>query len=261
MITEEQKEASRTNGKLSHGPVTPEGKAISSRNSTKFGFFSRNPLLPGESPEQYQHYRAVMMERLAPVGGLEESLADDVVNDSWRLKRVPTIEAGILAVQLCEEQAELALKKARQLDDPPFMERPCKLADPELRAQFAELSAIHKDAMEQMNDPENALGRTFMRDARASSALGRLMRYESMLRRGIDRNMRELRKLQEERRKEVVEKPQEAKVQNEPEQGTAPVANRTPEYSTTVVVARKIQNEPGKQEERVVRKDPGDVAA
>src|SRR5579871_504894 len=118
MTSKDQQEASRTNGKLTHGPITAEGKAISSRNALKFGFFSRDPLLPGESPEDYRRYREVVMERLKPVGGLEESLADDIVNDSWRLKRVPRIEAGILAAQLCEEQAERALKKARQLDDP-----------------------------------------------------------------------------------------------------------------------------------------------
>src|SRR5262249_54824772 len=161
--------------------------------------------------------------------------------DSWRLKRVPTIEAGILAAQLCEEQAELALRKAKQLDDPPYIERPCKFKDPDLKAQFEELSQIYRDAMEQLNDPENALGRTFLRDAQAAAALQRLMRYESMLKRGIDRNMRELRKLQEERRKgmeeskpvQVAETPAAVKMQNEPEQSMTPAANGTVEWPTT----------------------------
>ena len=45
--------ANRANGKLSHGPRTPEGKAVSSMNAVKHGFFARDPLLAGESAEEF----------------------------------------------------------------------------------------------------------------------------------------------------------------------------------------------------------------
>lgn len=48
MSTEKQIEANQRNGWLSNGPVTGEGKVVSSRNALKHGLLLRQVLLPSE---------------------------------------------------------------------------------------------------------------------------------------------------------------------------------------------------------------------
>src|SRR5258706_9906429 len=96
MITTKQADARRKNGALSHGPNTPEGKAISSQNAVKFGFFSRDPLLPGEDPAAFADFRSSLIEELQPSGPLEKMLAQQIVDAAWRLRRFPAAEATVI---------------------------------------------------------------------------------------------------------------------------------------------------------------------
>src|SRR5579871_939824 len=216
-MSNSRQDASRKNGSLSHGPKTPEGKAISSQNAVKYGFFAKNPVIPGESAEEYQEFRRETIDSLKPARGMEMILAERIAADSWRLLRVPQIEAGILAAQLCEEQAELAFKAAQDIKYPGFFKsmEDYDFKTDEDETKFLEHRENYEAAKAQLNDPDNALGRAVLRDSTASAALSRLMRYESMLQRHVNRNLAELRRLQQQRselnRSEV-------RVQNEPEQ-------------------------------------------
>ena len=51
--TEAQREAARINGAKSRGPITEEGKAISSRNSRKHGLAARKFVLEDEDQAEY----------------------------------------------------------------------------------------------------------------------------------------------------------------------------------------------------------------
>jgi hypothetical protein len=98
-------EANRRNAALSTGPRTAEGKAIVARNATRHGIFASVPVIPGESPDQWEAHRAGVVESLAPVGLLEVNLAERAALLLWRLQRLARYEAGTVAAGM--EDAEV----------------------------------------------------------------------------------------------------------------------------------------------------------
>jgi hypothetical protein len=51
--------------------------------------------LPNENPEDFDAFRAGLLNELNPHGGLEEALAEKIIADLWRLSRVPVVEAAL----------------------------------------------------------------------------------------------------------------------------------------------------------------------
>jgi hypothetical protein len=105
MTTLAKIEANQRNATLSTGPRTVEGKAIVARNATRHGIFASVPVIPGESPEQWEAHRAGVVESLAPVGLLEVNLAERAALLLWRLQRLAryvavTIVAGMEEVEV-----------------------------------------------------------------------------------------------------------------------------------------------------------------
>src|SRR5262249_27751725 len=89
-------EANRLNALVSSAPKTPEGKARSSRNALRHGLSCALPVLPGlERVEDWEAHHKGILESLAPVGALEESLAERVALCSWRLQRVARYETAV----------------------------------------------------------------------------------------------------------------------------------------------------------------------
>jgi hypothetical protein len=124
MTTLAKIEANRRNGQLSIGPRTVEGKAIVSRNATKHGIFAAVPVIPGESPEQWEAHRAGVVDSLSPVGLLEVNLGERVALLLWRLQRLARYEAETMAATL-EEMEPPPLPPAEDpsdLDDPPVQQ-------------------------------------------------------------------------------------------------------------------------------------------
>jgi len=92
-------EANRRNALVSTGPKTLEGKAQSSRNALRHGLASALAVVEGlEQPEDWQAHRDGIVAGLAPVGTLEEALAERVALCSWRLRRVARYETAMIAV-------------------------------------------------------------------------------------------------------------------------------------------------------------------
>lgn len=99
-VSELRSAVSRENGAKSRGPVTPEGKARSSRNAKKHGLSSRRILLDGESDEDLHALRVHWMRQLQPHTPAERELVEEVVASAWRLRRCQEAEAELLNAEL-----------------------------------------------------------------------------------------------------------------------------------------------------------------
>ena len=95
-ISPDRAAASRANGQKSHGPITPEGKKISSGNSYKHGLFaSIENLTRHEDPAEFQALHQGIYEKYLPKDAIELHYVETIVGCLWRLKRADTIEAKI----------------------------------------------------------------------------------------------------------------------------------------------------------------------
>src|SRR5262245_51885044 len=97
MTTQLKSDTARVNGAKSQGPKTAEGRAISSRNATKHGLSSRNPVvLECENDEDYEALHQSQMEIHQPATAAERDLVDQMVVARWRILRLQRIESDIL---------------------------------------------------------------------------------------------------------------------------------------------------------------------
>lgn len=95
------------------GPKTPAGKLAVSRNASKHGILSPRPVVAAfESEGAWKAHREAIIESLAPVGGMEEALAERVALNLWRLNRVSVYETESIAAE--QEAVHEAVKRDRE---------------------------------------------------------------------------------------------------------------------------------------------------
>jgi hypothetical protein len=152
--------ANRANAQLSTGPRTPEGRAVSSMNAVKTGLTGRTVLLPSDDAEAYRQHLAAYENEYKPVVLRERELVQSLADIQWRLQRIPGLEMAIYA-RGREEFAE-------KFDD----------QDPAVRSARIDLE-------------------TFLQ---YQKPLRNLQIQEGRLQRQREKDMAELRELQEERR-------------------------------------------------------------
>ena len=98
MATLAQTTANRANAQLSTGPRSVEGKAASSRNSTRLGIYSQAVIIPGEDPAELDALSADYERLYIPVGPVEASLVERAVRAQWMERRCARLEAEVLRV-------------------------------------------------------------------------------------------------------------------------------------------------------------------
>jgi len=101
MPTQLKSDTARVNGAKSQGPKTAEGREISSRNSTKHGLSSRNPLvLECENADHFQSVHDSQMEIHQPATPAEQDLVDQMIAARWRILRLQSIESSLLDTEM-----------------------------------------------------------------------------------------------------------------------------------------------------------------
>ena len=95
MLSEKQLLANQQNALRSTGPRSAAGKAIASQNAIRHGLSAKITIIPGEDPEEFDQFRQMMLDDLAPAGALEVFLVDRIVAGSWKLRRAGRIETEL----------------------------------------------------------------------------------------------------------------------------------------------------------------------
>lgn len=97
-------ESSRANGVKSRGPVTPEGKARSSRNAVRHGMLAETVVLDAESAAGFSAHLARLHDELKPEPGIESTLVETMAVASWRQMRLWSMEKMQLDAETRNQQ-------------------------------------------------------------------------------------------------------------------------------------------------------------
>src|SRR5271170_4755432 len=87
----------RANSQHSTGPRTEAGKQRSSQNALRHGLTARTAVLSSEDPAAYQRHCRQFMDEYQPATPTEIQLVKEIADTSWRLNRIPLLEADVLS--------------------------------------------------------------------------------------------------------------------------------------------------------------------
>jgi hypothetical protein len=190
--TTKRSNTARSNGAKSRGPVTPEGRARSSRNSVRHGLAAppagpppASIVLATESRQDFQLLLDSYLAQFAPAPGVETELVAAMAATRWRLRRLQTIETTLLDNEI--------VRRVAYIND-----------------EFSEMG----------QDPSNddRLAYVFKKLADNSQSLALLIRYEGALQRSYDRTFKQLHLLQSARSQSAGSRAQP----NEPKPAASP---------------------------------------
>ena len=160
--SEKRLEANRLNAQKSTGPITPEGKRRSSVNALRHGVTGRTLLLTTEEQAAYKDFADALATSLAATTPLELHFAHQIADAHFRLNRIKTVEDAMLALAHFEEAGDI------------------EVDHPEVHTALT-------------------AGRAFRND---SASFVNLSLYEQRLNASLKNSLKQLRDLQEERRKQ-----------------------------------------------------------
>ena len=86
-------ETNRANAQHSTGPKSIAGKLRSSQNSFQHGLYSKQLIVPGENPAEFDQLRAKLGSEHQPADTTEEILVDELAQHFWRIRRFRELEA------------------------------------------------------------------------------------------------------------------------------------------------------------------------
>jgi len=93
-----QRAANRKNAQASTGPKTPEAKHKTRMNAYRHGLTGQIQFFTDEDRAAFQLHCKGIVESLNPVGGMEQTLAQAIAENHWRLMRARAIENNIFGI-------------------------------------------------------------------------------------------------------------------------------------------------------------------
>ena len=93
--------------KRSGGPRTAAGKAASAYNALKFGAYTRNVLIDGESQQDFDRLKQALFDELQPQMLVQYALAEDVLTQLWRKFRIERYASNTLK-EIAEREIGIA---------------------------------------------------------------------------------------------------------------------------------------------------------
>lgn len=129
-ISEKQLKANQENAKLG-GVKTEEGKEAVKYNAIKHGLLSKKIIIEGESEEEFKDLERGVLEELNPVGTMANLLADKIIVNIWRLKRLLVLERNVIdyarndqeELVLFDDENQKIRKKEVNIVDSNFIDR------------------------------------------------------------------------------------------------------------------------------------------
>jgi hypothetical protein len=97
-VSSAQLAANRANAQLSTGPKTAQGRAKASLNAVKSALTGRTVVLPTDDAAEYERHILAYEKQFKPVGPEECALVQSLADIRWRLNRIPGLEMAIYAV-------------------------------------------------------------------------------------------------------------------------------------------------------------------
>src|SRR6202453_4976796 len=96
------------------GPKTEAGKQRIRLNAYKHGLTGQIHLFTGEEHQAFDKHCQSVIEALAPIGTLEQQLAQSIAEGKWRLNRAHAIESNIFALGRTREFDETVAQALQQ---------------------------------------------------------------------------------------------------------------------------------------------------
>jgi hypothetical protein len=87
----------RANSLRSTGPRTDSGKQRSALNALRHGLTAASAVLPSEDPAAFDTHRRGFFDEYRPATPTETQLVQELADTSWRLNRIPLLEADLLS--------------------------------------------------------------------------------------------------------------------------------------------------------------------
>ncbi len=229
MVSNLKSETARANGAKSRGPTTAEGKEKSSRKCDQATAVHspavvHYPFLDCEDPAQFDETLDKLLGIHEPATPAENDIVEEMVAARWRIRRMWTIETGLLNAEILTQQSNPSVSEG---------------------------------------EPGIHLAIAFRTLADDSRSLALASRYEARLQRLYDRAYKTLRELQQARKSEPPPEPPNIQIRwvTSQEQQEMRAAAAPPPGSTAPSVSEGESEEPNPAPETALPNEPTAAAS